>query len=57
MHTVATETNSIKITSCYGTARAELATGHCLMCQGSGRASMGLSKFEYCISMMLAAVW
>ena len=52
----ATETNSMKITSCYTTAHAELAAGHWLMCQGSGRGIMGLSKFECWTLMMMAAV-
>ena len=50
------KTDSMKITSCYATAHAELAAGHWLMCQGSGRGSRGLSKFECWILMMLAAV-
>ena len=45
MDTVVTKTDSMKITGCYATAHAELAAGHWLMCQGSGRGSMGLSKF------------
>ena len=54
--TVVRKTDSVKVTSCYVTAHAELAAGHWLMCQGSGRGSMGLSTFEYWILMMLAAV-
>ena len=46
----------MKIMSCLVTTHAELAAGHWLMCQGSGRGSMGLSKFECWILMMLAAV-
>ena len=53
---VVTKTDSMKITSCYATAHAELAAGHCLMCQGSGQGSMELSKFECWILMMLATV-
>ena len=56
-HAAATEIDSMKITSCYATAHAELPAGHWLICQGSGRGSMGLSKFECWILMMLAAVW
>ena len=56
MDIVVTKTDGMKITSCYATAHAELAAGHWLMCQGSGRGSMGLSKFKYWILMMLAAV-
>ena len=52
----AAETDSMKITSYYATAHPELAAGHWLMCQGSGRGSMGLCKFEYWILMMLATV-
>ena len=55
-HAAVTETDSMKITSCYATAHAELAGGHWLMCQGTGRGSMGLSQFECWILMMLAAV-
>ena len=53
---VVTKTDNMKITICYATAHAELAAEHWLMCQGSGRGSMGLSKFECWILMMLAAV-
>ena len=54
--TVATKTDSMEITSCFVTTHAELAAGHWLMCQGSGRGSMGSSKFECWTLMMLAAV-
>ena len=54
--TVVTKTDSIKTTSCYAIAHAELAAGRWLMCQGSGRGSRGLSKFECWILMVLAAV-
>ena len=54
--TVVTKTDSMKITSCFATTHVELAAGHWLMCQGSGRGSMGISKFECWILMMLAAV-
>ena len=54
--TVVTKTDSMKIMSCLVTTHAELAAGHWLMCQGSGRGSMGLSKFECWVLMMLAAV-
>ena len=54
--TVVTKTDSMKITSCFATTHAELAAGHWLMCQGSGRGSMGLSKFECWLLTMLAAV-
>ena len=54
--TVVTKTDSMKIMSCLVTTHAELAAGHWLMCQGSGRGSMGSSKLECWILMMLAAV-
>ena len=54
--TIVTKTDSMKITSYYVIAHAELAAGHWLMHQGSGRGSKGLSKFECWILMMLAAV-
>ena len=54
--TVVTKTDSMKITSCLVTTHAELAAGHWLMCQGSGRGSMGLSKFGCWLLTMLAAV-
>lgn len=37
-------------------SRAELVAGHWLMCWGSNRGSVGLSKFDYWIIMILAAV-
>ena len=52
--TVVTETNSMKITSWFATTHAELDARHWLMCQGNDWGSMGLSKFEYWILMMLA---
>ena len=52
----ATEIDSVRITSCYATAHAELAAGHWRMCQGSGRGTIGLSKSEYW-TLMILAVW
>ena len=56
MDTIVTKTDSVKITSYYAVAYAELAAGHWLMCQGSARGSIGLSRFEYWLLTMLAAV-
>ena len=55
--TVVTKTDSMKIMSCLVTTHAELAAGHWLMCQRSGRGSRELSKFECWTLMMLVAVW
>ena len=56
MDTAVAETYTMKITSYYMIAHSELAVGHWLMCQGSGQGSIGLSKFEYWILMILAVV-
>ena len=55
-HISGTETARIKITNCYAGAHVKLATGKWLMSQGGGRGNMGISKFEYWILRILAAV-
>ena len=56
MDSAATETDSIKIMSRYATAHVKLAAGHWLIYQGNGWGSVELSKFEYWILIMLAAI-
>ena len=41
-----TETDSMKITSCYATAHADLVTGHRLLCRGGNQGSMEWCKCE-----------